>query len=105
MTVEITLAVVISIISLVVSIVRGVKTDHRTDTKEIQERVAETTRLDVKLDAISKDIADLKDEIRLQRKEFQNLTERVAKVEASASQAHKRQIGRASCRERVYCRV
>lgn len=90
MTVEITLAVILSIASLVVSIVRGVKTDHRTDTKELQERVAETTRLDVKLDAISKDIADLKDEIRLQRKEFQNLTERVAKVEASASQAHKR---------------
>ena len=90
MTVEITLAVIISIISLVISSVRGLKTDHKADAKEIQERVAETTRLDVKLDAISKDLADLKDEIRLQRKEFQNLTERVAKVEASASQAHKR---------------
>lgn len=90
MTVEITLAVLISIAALIVSIVRGVKTDHKTDTKEIQERVAETTRLDVKLDGISKDLGDLKDEIRLQRKEFQNLTERVAKVEASASQAHKR---------------
>ena len=90
MTVEITFAVIISIVSLVVSIVRGVKTDYKTDTKEIQERVAETTRLDVKLDAISRDLADLKDEMRLQRKEFQNLTERVAKVEASASQAHRR---------------
>lgn len=90
MTVEITLAVIISITSLVVSIVRGAKTDHKANAKEIQDRVAETTRLDVKLDAISKDLADLKDEIRLQRKEFQNLTERVAKVEASASQAHKR---------------
>lgn len=90
MTVEITLAVIISIISLVVSVLRGIKTDHRTDSKEIQERVAETTRLDVKLDAISRDLAELKDEIRLQRKEFQNLSERVAKVEASASQAHKR---------------
>lgn len=90
MTVEITLAVIISIISLLVSVLRGIKTDHRTDTKELQDRVAETTRLDVKLDAISRDLADLKDEIRLQRKEFQNLSERVAKVEASASQAHKR---------------
>ena len=91
MTVEITLAVIISIISLVVSVLRGIITDHRTDSKEIQERVAETTRLDVKLDAISRDLAELKDEIRLQRKEFQNLSERVAKVEASASQAHKRE--------------
>lgn len=90
MTVEITLAVIISIISLVVSVVRGIKTDTKTNAKELQERVAETTRLDVKLDAISKDLADLKDEIRLQRKEFQILSERVAKVEASASQAHKR---------------
>lgn len=90
MTVEITLAVIISIISLVVSVVRGIKTDTKTNAKELQERVAETTRLDVKLDAISKDLADLKDEIRLQRKEFQMLSERVAKVEASASQAHKR---------------
>ena len=90
MTVEITLAVIISIISLVVSVVRGIKTDSKTNAKELQERVAETTRLDVKLDAISKDLADLKDEIRLQRKEFQMLSERVAKVEASASQAHKR---------------
>lgn len=90
MAVEITLPVIISLAALIVSIVRGSKTDHKADTKEIQERVAETTRLDVKLDAISKDIADLKDEIRSQRKEFQNLTERVAKVEASVSQAHKR---------------
>ena len=90
MTVEITLAVIISVISLVISSVRGLKSDHKADSKEIQERIAETTRLDVKLDAISKDLADLKDEIRLQRKEFQTLSERVAKVEASATQAHKR---------------
>lgn len=90
MTVEITLAIIISILSLIFSVYRGIKGDHKTDTKELQDRVAETTRLDVKLDGISKDLGDLKDEIRLQRKEFQNLTERVAKVEASASQAHKR---------------
>ena len=90
MNVEITLAVLISIASLVVAIVRGIKTDHKANAQEIHERVAETTRLDVKLDGISKDLGDLKDEIRLQRKEFQSLSERVAKVEASASQAHKR---------------
>ena len=90
MTVEITLAVIISVISLVISSVRGLKSDHKADSKEIQERIAETTRLDVKLDAISRDLADLKDEIRSQRKEFQSLSERVAKVEASATQAHKR---------------
>lgn len=90
MTVEITLAVVVSILSLVLSAYLGLKGNQRNDSKEAQERVAEMARVNVKLDSISKNLQDLKDEVRMSRQEVQSLSERVAKVEASASQAHKR---------------
>lgn len=90
MTVEITLAVAVSIVSLCFSVYLGLKGNQRTDSKEAEARVAEMARVNVKLDSISKDLQDLKDEVRMSRQEVQNLSERVAKVEASASQAHKR---------------
>ena len=73
-----------------VAIIFTVKGSKRTDVKDIEARVAENTKINIKLDNVAKDVAEIKEEIRLQRQEVQNLSERVAKVEASAKQAHHR---------------
>ena len=73
-----------------VAILFTVKGSKRTDVKDIETRVAENTTINIKLDNVAKDVAEIKEEIRLQRQEVQNLSERMAKVEASAKQAHHR---------------
>lgn len=80
----------VSVLIALVSVFITIKNSKRTDTKDIEARVAENTKLNVKLDGIANDVAEIKEEIRLQRQEVQNLAERVAKVEASATQAHRR---------------
>lgn len=88
MAIEITL--LINITSVLFSIFLGVKNNKRTDAKEVAERVAENTKLNIKMDEAIKNTAEIKEEVRMQRQEVQALAERTAKVEASASQAHKR---------------
>ena len=89
----ITLGDVISIVSVLIALVAtivAVKGSKRTDFNDLEARVTERTELNVKLDNIAQDVADVKEEIKLQRREVQNLVERMAKVEASAKQAHHR---------------
>ena len=50
MTVE--LALIVSIVSVAFSIFFGLKNNKRTDTKDIEERVKENTRINLKLDDI-----------------------------------------------------
>lgn len=73
-----------------VAILYTARGSKRTDVKDIEARVAENTTINIKLDNVAKDVAEIKEEIRLQRQEVQNLSERMAKVEASAKQAHHR---------------
>ena len=73
-----------------VAIMFTVKGSKRTDVKDIEARVIENTTINLKLDNVAKDTAEIKEEVRLQRREVQNLSERMAKVEASAKQAHHR---------------
>lgn len=73
-----------------ISVLFTIKGSKRTDIKEVEARIAENTRVNVKLDGIAQDVAEIKEEIKLQRQEVQNLAERVARVEASAKQAHHR---------------
>lgn len=80
----------VSVIIALVSVIFTVKNSKRTDIKDVEARVAENTKLNIKLDNIAQDITEIKDEVKLYRQEVRELTERVAKVEASASQAHKR---------------
>ena len=82
--------IIVSASAFCFSIYMGLKGNRKNEKSELEERAAEMARLNVKLDAISKNLQDVKDELRLSRQELQNLSERVAKVEASASQAHKR---------------
>ena len=61
MTIEI--ALLISLVSVAFSIFFGVKNSKRTDTKDIEERVKENTRINVKLDNITQTTQEIKSEI------------------------------------------
>ena len=65
----------------------GLKSDKRTDTKDIEERVKENTRINMKLDAISNNTTEIKNEVSEMRKEINSHDGGKCKVGAS-------QIGR-----------
>ena len=84
------IGVCISFAAMTFSVMFSFKNSKKTDVKELEARIAENTRLNIKLDNIMQDISEIKEEFRLQRQEVQNLVERMARVEASAKQAHHR---------------
>ena len=68
MTIEISKAIIISVLSLGFSVFMGLKNNKRTDAKDIEERVKENTRINMKLDAISNNTTEIKNEISEMRK-------------------------------------
>ena len=76
--------------SVAFSIFFGLKNNKRTDTKDIEERVKENTRINLKLDDIANTIREVKSEISSLKEEMQNHNDRIIKVEESAKQGHKR---------------
>lgn len=90
MTIEISTAIIISVLSLGFSVFMGLKNNKRTDAKDIEERVKENTRINMKLDAISNNTTEIKNEISEMRKEINSHDSRIIKVEESAKQAHRR---------------
>lgn len=87
---NIEVALLISVVSVCFSVYFGLKNNKRSDAEEISSRIAENIRLNVKLDEIARNIVEIKEDIRLQKKEVQGLAERMARVEESAKQAHHR---------------
>lgn len=83
-------SLLVGIIGLCFTVFFNSKNSKRSDTQDVETRVKENTKLNMKLDEISRSLNEVKDELRLYQKMVQDLSERVAKVEASASQAHKR---------------
>lgn len=90
MTVEITLAVLVSIASFGFSVYMGLKGSKKTDEKEIKERVARETRIDMKLDEISKDIKEIKETVKNIQNDVKDHEGRIVKLEASLKAEHKR---------------
>ena len=90
MTIEISTAIIISVLSLGFSVFMGLKNNKRTDAKDIEERVKENTRINMKLDAISNNTTEIKNEISEMRKEINSHDSRIIKVEERAKQAHHR---------------
>ena len=88
MTIEIDL--LISIVSVAFSIFFGVKNSKRTDTKDIEERVKENTRINVKVDNITQTTQEIKSEISSMREDIKSHNDRLIKLEESCKQAHHR---------------
>ena len=80
----------ISSISVIAVIYFNSKGKKRTDTKEFEERVRENTRINMKLDNISSNTNDIKNEVSSIREEMKSHDGRIIRVEESAKQAHHR---------------
>lgn len=88
MTIEV--ALLISIVSVSFSVFMGIKTSKRNESQDNQQHTAMLTRMEVKIDILNSSVEEIKEELKEHRKELGEHGERIAKVEASARQAHKR---------------
>ena len=88
MTVEV--ALLISVVSVAFSIFFGIKNSKRTDSKDIEERVRDNTRINVKLDNITQATQEIKAEISSMREDIKSHNDRLIKVEESVKSAHHR---------------
>lgn len=87
------IGICISAISVITVVYFNSKGSKRVDTKDIEERVRENTKVNMKLDSISSNTQDIKHEISAMREEMQSHNDRIIKVEESAKQAHHRITG------------
>jgi predicted nuclease with TOPRIM domain len=85
-----TISVTFSIFFGIVSLVLNIKNNRRTDNSDLEDRVRENTRINMKLDAISSNTKDIKDEVVEMRKELNSHDNRIIKVEESVKSLHHR---------------
>lgn len=90
---SIEIALLISIVSVCFSVFFGLKNNKRSDTKDIEERVKENTRINMKLDNIASNTNEIKNEVSEMRKEINLHGDRIIKVEESVKSAHHRLDG------------
>lgn len=88
MSIEIT--VLISAVSVAFGIYAGLKNSKRADTKDIEERTKDRAELNLKLDFISKQTNEIKEQISSLVKEVQNHGVKLAELEQSTRSAHHR---------------
>ena len=91
------IAVIISIISVTFSVLFGfftlgfnLKSNRKSNNLELAERVKENTRINMKLDTISSNTTEIKNEVTEMRKELNSHDSRIVKVEESVKSAHHR---------------
>lgn len=83
-------ALLISIVSVAFSVYFGLKNNKRSDTKEIEARIAWETKVTMNLDAISRNMEEVKDLIRGVQGDVKDHEGRIVKLEASYKAEHKR---------------
>lgn len=88
MTIE--LALLVSMVSVAFSIFFGIKNSKKSDREDIAQRIARDTRVDMKLDEISKDVKEVKDTVKNIQNDVKDHEGRIAKLEASYKAEHKR---------------
>lgn len=88
MSIEVT--VLISAVSVAFAIFFGLKNNRRADTKDIEERTKDMVAVNLKLDFISKQTNEIKEQISSLVKEVQNHGVKIAELEQSAKSAHHR---------------
>lgn len=80
----------ISVIIAFLSLTYVVKNNKRADESEIKEKAKTDATLNLKLDAISNTVQDIKYDISATKKDVATLNVKVAELEASTKSAHKR---------------
>lgn len=94
------ITVIISILALAFSVIFGLfnlffsaKNNKKNDYSDLEERVKENTRINMKLDTISGNTTEIKNEITEMRKEINSHDSRIVKVEESLKSYHHRLDG------------
>lgn len=82
--------VVISIVCSVIGAIVAVWGMTRYVRKDTQEDTASSTRLETKLDYVSKGVDDIRLDIKDQGRKIDGMNERLTRVEESAKSAHHR---------------
>lgn len=82
--------IVISAISVSCAIYFSRKNSKATDMKEIEQRVAERTETNLKLNNIIQNTQEIRYDVTSVKKDVQKHGEKIVEIEASAKQAHKR---------------
>lgn len=90
MPIEISTVALISIASLLFSVFVWSKSNKRTDAKDIEERVKENTRINMKLDNISTNVSDIKAEVGSLTQTVHRQEEEIILAKASTKSAHHR---------------
>lgn len=88
MTIEV--ALLVSVVSVAFSIFFGIKNSKKSDREDIAQRIARDTRVDMKLDEISKDVKEVKDTVKNIQNDVKDHEGRITKLEASYKAEHKR---------------
>lgn len=88
MTIEIT--ILISVVSVAFAVYFGLKSARRADIKDIEERTAQNTTINIKLDSISNTVNDIKYDISETKKKVDEIDRRLIVVEQSTKSAHHR---------------
>lgn len=84
------LGVAISAISVTCAIYFSHKNNKKTDIKEIEQRVAERTETNMKLDEINRNTQEIRYDVTSVKKDVQKNSEELVEVRSSAKQAHHR---------------
>ena len=87
------MAVIVSIISVAAMIYFNSKNSKHTDVKDIEQRVAERTEVNLKLDTINQNTQEIRYDVSAVKKDVQKHAEKIVEIEASARQAHHRLDG------------
>lgn len=90
MTIEISVAIVISVLSLSFSVYKGLKDSKRTDEQDVEERAAEISQINTKLDFINTTTQESKERLFSLVEKVDEHGERITKVEESCKSAHHR---------------
>ena len=90
MTIEISTAIIISAVSVAFSIFFDLKNNKRSDTKDIEERVKQNTKINMKLDNISSLSEDIKSEISQMKDKLDSHNGCIIKLDDSVQSAHHR---------------
>ena len=83
-------SLLVAAVGLIISTVFSAVSSRRAGKKSIVDDAAMLTTVSVKLETIATGVAEIKSDMRNVRQEVAETRERLAGVEASAKQAHKR---------------
>lgn len=84
------IGLIISGISVLAVLYFNLRSNKKTDVKDIEERVAERTELNCKLDMINKNTNDIKYDISAVKKDVQKHGEKLVELDSSVRSAHHR---------------